>query len=107
MNDPESPQTVPYDPMSITRPIPELLKYYALYSLLSLVGFPIVFLIHFIKYKTLQYKFDDKGIAMSWGYLFRKEIYLTYRRIQDIHVTRNLIHRWLNLAAVSILVRAS
>jgi putative membrane protein len=39
---------------------------------------------------------------MSWGFLFRKEIYLTYRRIQDIHVTRNLFHRWLNLAAVSI-----
>ena len=39
---------------------------------------------------------------MSWGILFRKEVYLTYRRIQDIHVTKNLFHRWLHLAAVSI-----
>jgi len=34
--------------------------------------------------------------------LFRKEIYLTYRRIQDIHVTRNFVQRWLGLAQVSV-----
>lgn len=39
---------------------------------------------------------------MSWGILFRREINLTYRRIQDIHVTRNIIQRWLGLATVSI-----
>ena len=39
---------------------------------------------------------------MSWGILFRREIYLTYRRIQDIHVSRNLFHRWLGLAAVAV-----
>jgi putative membrane protein len=35
-------------------------------------------------------------------HLFRREIFLTYRRIQDIHVTRNLFHRWLGLAAVAV-----
>ena len=39
---------------------------------------------------------------MSWGVLLRREIHLTYRRIQDIHVTRNLFHRWLGLANVGI-----
>ena len=39
---------------------------------------------------------------MSWGILFRKQIYLTYRRIQDIHVTRNIFHRWFGLAAVAV-----
>lgn len=91
-----------YDPTSITRPIPALMIYYTLISVLTLVGFPIVFLVHYFKYHTLKYTFDDKGIAMSWGILFRKEVYLTYRRIQDIYVTKNLFHRWLHLAAVSI-----
>jgi putative membrane protein len=54
------------------------------------------------KYHTLKYTFDDKGVSMSWGVLFHREIYLTYRRIQDIHVTRNLFHRWLGLAAVAV-----
>ena len=33
---------------------------------------------------------------------FRHEVYLTYRRIQDIHVTRNIIERWMGLAKVPI-----
>jgi len=39
---------------------------------------------------------------MSWGILMRREIYLTYRRIQDIHLTRNIIQRWLGLATISV-----
>lgn len=96
------PATETFDPTSITRPGSVLLTYYILVSVLTLVGFPFVFLPLYFKYHTLKYTFDDKGISMSWGILFRKEIYLTYRRIQDIHVTRNLFHRWLGLAAVSI-----
>ena len=78
------------------------MKYYVIISLLTgpgiLVGFwPLLF-----KYETLKYRFEDDGMSMSWGVLFRHEIYLTYRRIQDIHVTRNIIQRWLGLATVSI-----
>jgi len=54
------------------------------------------------KYETLKYRFEDEGMSMSWGVLFRHEIHLTYRRIQDIHLSRNLIQRWLGLATVSI-----
>ncbi len=91
-----------FDPASITRPDPALLNYYTIVAICTLVGFPFVFLPLYFKYHTLKYKFDDKGVSMSWGILFRKEIYLTYRRIQDIHVTRNFIQRWLGLAQVSV-----
>ena len=39
---------------------------------------------------------------MRWGILFRREINLTYTRIQDIHLVSNLIERWLGLARVQI-----
>ena len=95
-------EVAPFDPKSITRPDPALLRYYLMVSALTVVGFPFVFLPLFFKYETLKYRFNDKGVSMSWGILFQREIYLTYRRIQDIHVTRNLFHRWLGLAAVSV-----
>jgi putative membrane protein len=92
----------PFDPASITRPQPALMTYYTITAAMTLIGFPIVILPLYFKYHTLRYRFDDKGIAMTWGILFRREIYLTYRRIQDIHVTRNLVERWLGLASVAV-----
>lgn len=90
------------NPTTITRPDPALLQYYLVVSLLTVVGFPFVFLPLFFKYQTLKYRFDDSGVSMSWGLLFRREIHLTYRRIQDIHLTRNVIQRWMGLATVGI-----
>lgn len=95
-------QTPPFDPASIERPDPSLLTYYIVVAILTFIGFPIVILPMLFKYYTLKYKFDDKGVSMSWGVIFHRQIYLTYRRIQDIHVTRNLLHRWLGLAAVAV-----
>jgi putative membrane protein len=95
-------QQAKFDPGSITRPDPSLLTYYLVVALLTLVGFPFVFLPLLFKYHTLKYAFDDKGVSMSWGILFHRQIYLTYRRIQDIHVSRNIIHRKLGLAAVAV-----
>ena len=92
----------PFDPRGITRPAPVLLHYYTILSLASLVAFPIVWLVSFFRYETLRYAFDADGVSMSWGLLFRREIHLTYRRIQDIHVTRNLLQRWMGLGTVSI-----
>lgn len=91
-----------FDPRAVTRPAPVLLRYYTIVSLAALIAFPIVWLVEFFKYETLKYKFDDDGVSMSWGILFRREINLTYRRIQDIHVTRNIIQRWMGLATVSV-----
>jgi putative membrane protein len=97
-----SAPTSPFDPASITRPDPALRTYYILCAACTVFGFPIVIWPLMFKYHTLKYTFDDKGVSMSWGVLFHREIYLTYRRIQDIHVTRNLFHRWLGLAAVAV-----
>jgi putative membrane protein len=91
-----------FDPLSITRPDRRLLQYYILIALVSGPFFPIVFLPLYFKYHTLKYRFDDSGVSMSWGILFRREVYLTYRRIQDIHLTRNIVQRWLKLATVGV-----
>ena len=96
------PDAAAFDPSTITRPDPALLQYYIMVAAVTLIGFPFVILPLLFKYHTLQYKFDAKGVSMSWGVLFRREIYLTYRRIQDIHVTRNLFHRWLGLSQVAV-----
>lgn len=95
-----------FDPSTITRPIPELLRYYILTTALGtflIIPITVIALLpRFFKYHTLRYRFDDEGISMAWGVLFRREINLTYRRIQDIHVTRNLFQRWMGLATVAI-----
>ena len=93
---------MPFDPTEIERPDSSLLKYYVVMALLSGPGVIVAFWPLFFKYETLKYRFDDDGMSMSWGVLFRHEIYLTYRRIQDIHLTRNILQRWLGLATVSI-----
>jgi len=90
------------DPFAISRPHPSLLKYYICCAILTGPLFPFVFLPLFFKYETLRYRFDAEGVFMSWGILWRREVNLTYRRIQDIHLTRNIIQRWLGLATVSI-----
>jgi len=92
----------PFDPTTITRPAPALMTYYVLCSALTVVLFPIMVIAFGIRYRTLRYAFDDEGVSMSWGMLFKREVYLTYRRIQDIHVTRNVFHRWLGLSDVAI-----
>ncbi|MFG0276195.1 MAG: PH domain-containing protein [Phycisphaerales bacterium] len=91
-----------FNAAEITRPDAALLRYYLVISLLTGPAFPFVFIPHWFKYITLRYAFDDDGVSMSWGVLFRREILLTYRRIQDIHVRRNLIHRWIGLATLSL-----
>ncbi len=94
--------TEPFDATKIDRPDKSLLKYYAITSLLVGPLAPIAFIPQWIRFATLRYKFDAEGISMCWGILFRREIYLTYKRIQDIHLTRNIIQRWMNLATISV-----
>lgn len=91
-----------FDPRTLTRPDPRLLQYYFISSLFALVFFPFAFIPQWIKYRTLWYSFDDEGVRMGWGLLWKREINLTYRRVQDIHVTRGLIQRWLGLANVAV-----
>jgi putative membrane protein len=88
--------------LGLTRPHPHLLTLYTLQALCALFLAPIVFVPLYFKYHTLRYKFDEEGISATWGILFRREIYLTYKRIQDIHVKRNVIERWLGIGTVEV-----
>ncbi|MCA9192516.1 MAG: PH domain-containing protein [Planctomycetales bacterium] len=92
----------PIDPKLIERPDPILMRYYFLVALMSGPAFPFTLLALYFRYITLRYKIDDSGVSMRWGILFRKEVYLTYRRIQDIHLTRNFVQRWFGLAKISL-----
>ena len=90
------------DVQSLERPHSNLLKLYFIRSLLALPLFPVIFPFLYFRYHTLHYRFDDEGIGMRWGLLFRREINLTYARIQDIHVQSGLLQRWLGLADLKI-----
>lgn len=87
---------------ALERPAPALLVLYAIRSLAGLFLAPIVFVPLYFRYHTLRYRFDDEGVSASWGILFRREIHLTYKRIQDIHVQRSLVQRWLGIATVEV-----
>lgn len=87
---------------AIERPSPKLMQYYALCALLAGPFFPIALLPLFFKYHTLRYRFTAEGVSMRWGILFRREVILNYARIQDIHLTSNIVERWLGLARVQI-----
>ena len=78
------------------------MTYYTLLCVLTGPLFPILIVPHYFRYHTMRYRFDEDGISMRWGILFRREIHLTYARIQDIHLTSNLIERWLGLARIQV-----
>ncbi len=87
---------------AIERPHPRLMTLYFLQALLTTVAFPVVIVPLYFRYHTLRYRIDDEGVSASWGILFRREVYVTFRRIQDIHVSRNLFERWLGIGKVEI-----
>jgi len=86
----------------IERPDSSLMTYFVLASLAAGPFFPFVLLPLYFRYHTMRYRFSDEGVSMRWGILFRKEINLTFARIQDIHLTSNFVERWLGLARIQI-----
>ena len=90
------------DIFNLERPSPKLLTYYFLSSLVLGPLFFVPFIPHYFRYHTLRYRFDAEGISMRWGILFRREVNLTYARIQDIHLRSNVVERWLGLARVEV-----
>jgi uncharacterized membrane protein YdbT with pleckstrin-like domain len=84
------------------RPHPKLLTYYALSSLVLGPFFWVMLIPLYFRYHTMRYRFDEEGVSMRWGILFRREISLTYARIQDIHLSSNFVERWLGLARIQI-----
>lgn len=86
----------------VRRPTPALLTYYILLAIAAGPGLIVALPLRLFRYRTLQYEFDDEGVTMRWGILFRREISLTYARIQDIHLVSNVVERWLGLGRVEI-----
>src|SRR5688572_7181594 len=87
---------------AIERPHPQLFKLYVIRAILTGPGFLVLMPLLFFRYETMRFRFDAEGIHMRWGILFRKQVNLTYARIQDIHLTSGVIQRWLGLADVKI-----
>jgi membrane protein YdbS with pleckstrin-like domain len=90
---------------TIERPHRTLLQYYALGLVVYLPVFPalpFVALLRYFRYHTMRYRFDQQGVMMRWGILFRRETVLAYARIQDIHLTSNVVERWFGLARIQI-----
>ncbi|HQR39272.1 MAG TPA: PH domain-containing protein [Blastocatellia bacterium] len=87
---------------AIDRPDHRLWTYYIFASILA--GPAILFILpyRYFRYHSMRYRFDDEGVSMSWGILFHREINLTYARIQDIHLSSNLLERWLGLAKIQV-----
>lgn len=88
--------------MALERPHPSLWTYYLIRALLTGPGLIGMLPYLFFRYHTLRYRFDDEGIHMRYGLLFRREINLTYARIQDIHLKSGFLQRWFGLANVEV-----
>lgn len=94
----------------LERPHPRLMTLYLLSALLASLAtcglalpVALIGLIPlWIRYHTLRYRFDAEGVGVSWGYFFRHESHITYDKIQDIHVNRGLLERWLGLGTVDV-----
>jgi|GEM_PF-886338 len=100
---PAREQTGPLPNLPATlRPHPHFLTYSALESLLLGPAFWVKLLYSYFRFRTLMYEVDEEGITMRWGILFRREVSLTYARIQDIHLTSNVLERWLGLARIQV-----
>lgn len=87
---------------ALERPQPALWKLYLIRIILSGPAFFITLPLLYFRYHTLRYRFDSEGIHMKVGILFRREVNVTYARIQDIHLSSGIIQRWLGLADVQI-----
>jgi len=87
---------------ALSRPDPALWRLYVIRAVLSLPTIFITLPYLYFRYHTLRYRFDEEGIHMKVGILFRREVNITYARIQDIHLSSGFIQRWLSLADVQI-----
>jgi uncharacterized membrane protein YdbT with pleckstrin-like domain len=93
---------VPESILALRRPHRALWTYYIITAICTGPGVVFTLPYLFFRYHTLRYRFDAEGIHMKVGILFRREINLTYARIQDIHLRSGVLQRWLGFANVQI-----
>lgn len=87
---------------ALREPERELWTLYLIRAFLTGPGLIILLPYLYFRYHTLRYTFDEEGIHMRVGILFRREVNLTYARIQDIHLRSGFLQRWLGLADIQI-----
>jgi putative membrane protein len=92
----------PEEIYALERPQPALLTLYIWRALLTGPLVIVMLPYYLFRYASLRYTFDAQGIHMRWGIIFRREINLTYARIQDIHVRSGVVQRWLGLADLMV-----
>jgi putative membrane protein len=92
----------PEEIYALERPQPALLTFYIWRAILTGPLVVVTLPYYLFRYASLRYSFDEQGIHMRWGILFRREINLTYARIQDIHVRSGVVQRWLGLADLMV-----
>jgi putative membrane protein len=97
----------PEEIYALERPHRSLLTLYLWRALLTGPLVVVMLPMLAVRYYTLRYRFDDQGIHVQWGLLFRREINLTYARVQDIHVRSGVVQRWLGLADLMVQTAAS
>jgi membrane protein YdbS with pleckstrin-like domain len=95
-------ELVPERIRTLERPHRALWIYYIIVSICTGPGIVVMLPYLYFRYHTLRYRFDDEGIHMKVGLLFRRETNLTYARIQDIHLRSGILQRWLGLANVQV-----
>jgi len=95
-------ELVPENILRLERPHPALWTYYIIMSICTGPGIVASLPYLYFRFHTLRYRFDAEGIHMKVGILFRREVNLTYGRIQDIHLRSNILQRWLGLGNVQI-----
>ena len=93
---------IPENIRGLERPNPALWTYYVIRAICTGPGIIAALPYLYFRYHTLRYRFDEEGIHMKVGILFRREVNLTYARIQDIHLRSGILQRWLGLANVQI-----
>ena len=98
MGAPAQPEKI----FALKTPDPALWTLYVIRAVLTGPGIIFALPYLYFRYHTLRYTFDEEGIHMRVGILFRREVNLTYARIQDIHLRSVLIQRWLGLADIQI-----
>ncbi|MEO6873067.1 MAG: PH domain-containing protein [Chthoniobacterales bacterium] len=90
------------DIFALSAPDPALWTLYIVRALLTGPGLVVLLPYLYFRYHTLRYTFDEEGVHMRVGILFRREVNLTYARIQDIHLRSGFLQRWLGLADIQI-----
>lgn len=90
------------DIFALKEPDSALWTLYIIRALLTGPGLVVLLPYLYFRYHTLRYTFDEEGIHMRVGILFRREVNLTYARIQDIHLSSGLLQRWLGLADIQV-----